>query len=152
MHKICFFASMLLLCGSCQKYYISISQDRITRDFLASTQAKTPDPRQKNPPLGERLVVEWQLPRDLLEQDPILRLHVIYKNYTEDFFEYPISHRIDYVVCKLLNKEYEEKKGILTYEAQVVTKDGSIFRDWKHQLFAKLITLPQDEEDSIELK
>jgi hypothetical protein len=148
MQKLYFFLFFIpFLCAGCQKYYISISQDRVDRDFLASTQAKTPDPRQENPPLGERLIIEWQLPRSLLEQEPSLHLHVIYKNYTEKVFVYPVHHRLDYVVYSLLDQEYQESKGILTYKADVQTQEGKSFVDWKHQLWTNLIVLEEDQEE-----
>lgn len=146
MQKICLFIIVLVFCTGCQRYYISVCQDKVDRNFLASTQAKTPDPRQENPPEGERLIVEWQVPRDLLKEDPCLLLDVVYKDYTEESFSYPICHRMDYVVYNLLGNEYKEKKGILTYQAKVQTENGKTFYDWKHQLWTKLIILEQDQE------
>ena len=130
----------------CQKYYISIVQDEVDKNSLASSSVHTPDPRQSNPPMGDRLIVEWQLPKDLLGKQPCLRLYVLYKNYTEELFVYPIAHRTDYIAYTLSGEEYKQKKGILTYRAQVCLEDGEVFRDWKHQLWAKLITVEQEEE------
>lgn len=140
------FASIFFLAG-CQKYYISIAQENIDINYLASTALGTPDPRQKNPPLGEQLIIEWQVPRDRLSDHLVLQLHVIYKNYTEEFFIYPVPHKLDYVTYSLLGEEYKQKKGILTYQAEIKDDMGAVIVDWRHQLWTKLIAL---EEDQIE--
>lgn len=137
-----------LILSGCQKYYISIAQESVTRESLASTQLGTPDPRQKNPPIGERLIIEWKVPRDYLSKDPSLYLHVIYKDYTEAYFTYSMPYKVDYVTYTLVGDEYEQKKGILTYQAELRAKEESPFITWKHQLWTKLITLDEEEESS----
>ena|SRR3990167_6966884 len=150
MKKISIFIAFASCFFSCQKYYISIAQEKIDKDFLASTHVRTPDSRQKNPPLGDRLILEWQVPRGLLHEDPLFQLHVIYKDYTEQFFTYPILHRTDYAVYTLEGEEYLEKKGILTYEAKILTNKDAVFREWKHQLFVQLIQIDQDELSTVD--
>jgi hypothetical protein len=39
----------------------------------------------------------------------------------------------------LLNEEYEKSGGILTYKAQILTQEGEVFREWRHQLWVNLI-------------
>ncbi len=150
MQKIFFiliFFFLGLTCFSCQKYYVSVSQEKIDRNYLASTHVNTPDPRQKNPPKGEQLVLEWKIPKKLLQDIPALYLHVIYQDYTEEFFSYPMSHRMGYAVYLITGEEYRVKKGILTYDAQIKTKNGFVFRDWKHQLSTQLIVLTKSIEE-----
>jgi hypothetical protein len=148
--KFLLLASLLLFSG-CEKYYISICQDSVDSSYLASSHVKTPDPRQENPPLGDRLIIEWQVPKALLDKTPVLHLHVIYKDYSEQFLTYPMTSRIDYVVYTLLGEEYQQRKGILTYEAKIVDDQAQIFRDWKHQLFTRLIVLsPEDLKEEKE--
>gem|GEM_PF-941111 len=149
MRKLIFIIGITLLSSGCQKYYISIAQEKVDRDYLASTALNTPDPRQKNPPVGEKLIVEWKLPREVVSAGSSLELHVIYRDYTEAFFTYPISHPMDYVVYTLIGSEYGSRKGILTYEAQVNTGAETPFLHWKHQLFTRLIVI-RDEEQPVE--
>ncbi len=139
---------LLLLLSSCQKYEVSVSQHLINRDYLASTHAATPDPRQACPPMGEMLSANWILPTCLLEEEPSLKLHVIYKNYTEEIFTYPIENKRGYVTYFLINDDFFEKKGILTYKAEIITEEGEIYREWKHQLWVNLITLEELEINS----
>ena len=142
---------LLLLLGmlsitSCQKYYLSICQLKIDKNSLASTYVGSPDPRQKNPPQGQRLILEWQIPKDLLTQKPTLHLEVLYQDYSEAKFTYPISHKRGYQVYTLQGEEYLEKKGLLSYKAEIITEDGTIFRKWRHQMWVQVIHLEEPPE------
>ncbi len=145
MQKLTILFITAVFLSGCQKYYISIAQERIDKDYLASVALNTPDPRQKNPPLGEKLIIEWRVPREYLAHKPMLYLHVIYKDYTEAFFTYPMPYKMDYAVYDLLGEEYLRKKGILTYQAEVRAPQGEPFLEWKHQLFTKLIVIEDDQ-------
>lgn len=144
MQKIYFVIVLALFLGGCQKYYISISQDKIDKEYLASSHVGTPDPNQKTPPLGDRLIIEWKVPSDFIKEKPTLHLHVIYHNYTEKYFVYPMPYQMDYVVYTLLGEEYKERKGILSYRAEIVKEDGTVFIDWKHQLWTRLIQIEKE--------
>ncbi len=149
MKKWSILFGVLALFAGCQKYYISISQDKIDVNYLASSHVGTPDPRQKNPPIGERLVIEWNVPVEVIKEEATLHLQVIYKDYSQSFFTYPMPYRLDYVVYTLQGEEYKEKRGILTYKAEVVKKDGSIFRQWKHQLWAELVIIDEPTSSDV---
>ncbi len=113
----------------------------MTKDYLASTHVKTPDPRQACPPHGQKVILSWTVPRRILAKDPQILFHVIYNNHTEKTFVYPIRTRTGTEVYSLLDHEFNETKGLLTYRADIVTPDCEVFRSWKHQLWVKLITL-----------
>lgn len=140
---VCLLCVPLLLSG-CQKYYLSLTDQKIDVNYLASTHVGTPDKRQHNPPIGEMIVMDWRIPKDILKQSPVIDLHVIYGNYTEKTLHYPLKKRMGYVTYKDLNEEFASTKGIITYSADIRLEDGTIFRSWKHQLWANLITV--DEE------
>lgn len=136
----------LLLLSSCQKYYVSVSQQWVDARYLASTHVHTPDPRQDDPPVGQMLVMNWRIPKAILEKNPHIALHVIYWDYTEQVIEFPLNERMGWVTYRLFNKEYREKGGILTYKAELLTQEGEVFCDWRHQLWINLINLPVSEE------
>jgi hypothetical protein len=135
--------SCLALSG-CSRYYLSICQQKINRDYLASTYVHTPDPRQENPPIGQMLTLSWQVPGKIMKRSPEVRLHLIFWDYTEQEIAFPMKHRIGYVNYKLLDDEFRQKKGILTYRAEIVTADGEVYKTWKHQLWVNLIQI-EDE-------
>ena len=141
------FLSLTLLFG-CEKYYLSLTEQDINVNYLASIAAATPDKRQQNPPLGEMIVMDWRIPKELLGKNPVIELHVIYGNYTEKSFEYPIRKKMGYVTYKDLNDEFALTKGIITYSADIRLDDGTFYKSWKHQLWANLIRLHEDSETS----
>ncbi len=131
----------LLLFFGCDKYYVSVKQLSVGPTYLASTHVGTPDPRQANPPEGQKLFIDWAIPEDVLEKSPRLVMYLLYKDHSQKELIYPIEHQRGYKVYSLLNNEFRETKGLLTYRAEIVTEGGEIYKDWKHQLWVNLITL-----------
>lgn len=131
----------LLALSACRQSYLSVQQEWIDGRYLASTHVNTPDPRQANPPYGQRLLIHWWVPSDILDHSPNLVLEVIFKNFTQKKVVFPLRHRTGQKIFSLLNDEYHEKHGLLAWRAQIVTEDGSVFKEWKHQLWVKLIEL-----------
>ncbi|MBX9924571.1 MAG: hypothetical protein K2Y01_10715 [Rhabdochlamydiaceae bacterium] len=149
---------LLLSCG-CQKYYLTLYQEKVDETSLASTYVGTPDPRQKDPPIGQKLILEWQIPKELIAEHPSLHLQVIYRNYAEAQFVYPISYKSGYIVYSLVGEEYKKTGGLLSYRAQIQNQDGVVFRSWQHQLWVQLLHLeepvheqPEEEEVPQELE
>ncbi|MES2121369.1 MAG: hypothetical protein V4492_01160 [Chlamydiota bacterium] len=136
--------ALLTTLAGCSQYYLSIAQQWVDVRYLASTHAKTPDPRQDHPPIGQMLVLDWRVPTEILKKKPRVLLDLIFWDYTTKTVEIPIRKRLDYATFKVLNEDYEKTGGILTYKAKIVTQDGEVFREWKHQLWVNLITLDQD--------
>lgn len=128
----------------CSRYYVDVSRQKINATYLASTSVGTPDPRQKNPPLGEMLVINWQIPMKMVKENPQLRLYVIYWDNEERVFTWSLKKWKGYRTLSVLNKEFMRTRGFLTYRAEIVTEDGEIYREWKHQLWVNLIKV-EDE-------
>jgi hypothetical protein len=147
------FLFLLLLCCGCQKYYLTLYQEKVDETSLASTYVGTPDPRQKDPPVGQKLIMEWQIPKELMTKHPSLLLQTIYRDYSEAQFVYPISYRSGYVVYSLEGQEYKKTGGLLAYKAQIRCADGTVFRSWQHQLWTQIIRLeesaPEKPEEEI---
>lgn len=138
---------------SCDKYEISMYQQKVDVTYLASTHVNTPDPRQNPPPIGQKLIIEWQVPNALLEKSPRADVYILFWDYKEKKISFPITKKWGYETYSCLNKEFEETGGILTYRAEIVTKDERVYREWKHQLWTNLIqvgdqlqTLDEDKE------
>jgi hypothetical protein len=137
---------LILLCG-CEKYHVSVRQLHVDPTYLASMHVGTPDPRKAHPPIGQKLIIDWTVPPEMLAQDPKLVMYLIYKNHTEKEVSYPILYRNGTHVYSLLNEEFEQTKGLLTYRAEIVV-DGKVYKDWKHQLWVNLITLEEERTAS----
>lgn len=135
---------LLTLLVSCGKGHLSVRQEWIDGRYLASTYVKTPDPRQAHPPTGQKLIVQWWVPSQVLENHPKLLLKIIYWDFTEKTITFPITKRVGYETYTLLDKEYEEKQGLLTYRAEIVTDDDKIYQEWTHKLWVNLIKIDNE--------
>lgn len=142
--RICIFSLLIFLCG-CQSHGVVMYQQKISSSYLASTHVGSPDPRLENPPNGTMLVAEWWISKKTLEYDPVLRIEIIYRDFSTGCVEFPLSHKIGYETFSLLNEDFDKTGGILTYKAEIVTCDGEVYRQWKHQLWVELITVDEDE-------
>jgi len=137
---------LLFLCG-CEKYYLSIKREYVDRDQLASTYVGSPDPRQKNPPVGQELTMEWRLSPEAMNEQLQLVLHVLYRDYSRKTFTYPVNRRRGVITYALLNEEYNEKEGLLTYKAEIVDSTGQVIKEWKQILWTGLITLEEPDTE-----
>ena len=143
--SLCLLLSLLF---GCKQYYLSICQEWVDSTYLASSHVSTPDPRQENPPLGQKLIVDWRVPKEIFDQKPVVVLDLILWDYTTRQVKIPIHHQMDFSTFNLLNEEYEKSGGILTYKAQIVTQDGEVFREWRHQLWVNLIRVTDQTEEA----
>lgn len=147
--RFCFLFFILL--ASCEKYYVSVRSIPVNASYLASSHVGTPDPRQATPPVGQKLVIDWSIPPEMLAAQPKIVLHLLYKNHTEKEVVHPITCRGGYMVYSLLDGDFAETKGLLTYRAEIVTEEGQVYREWKHQLWVNLITLDVMQEQTSDL-
>ena len=140
-----FFLSLIPLSAlfftGCRPYYLSVCQEWVDVRYLASYQAGTPDPRLEHPPLGQKIILDWRVPKEIFKRKPEVVLDLILWDYTTRQIRIPVKSRMDFATYRLLNEEYEKSGGILTYRASIVTEDGETFREWKHQLWVNLITI-----------
>ncbi len=149
--KITFFLFLpiLAILSGCEKYYLSLIDQNINLHSLASTHASTPDKRQKSPPVGEMIVMDWRIPKELLGEKPYVELHVLYGNYTEKTFCFPVSHRMGYAKYKNINQEFYDTGGIITYRADLKLASGQVYKSWTHQLWVNLISLEEDSNTNL---
>lgn len=137
---------ILLLCSGCGRPALVLQQQKIGPTYLASTNVGSPDPR--TPPNGQMIVAEWILPRRIVNESPVLRIDVLFHNFTQDTVEFPINSTVGYETYSILNKEFKETGGFLAYKAEILNSNGEILADWKHQLWVKLITTDDEEISS----
>lgn len=145
MKKIIFV--LLLLLTSCRKQTLTIFTDYITEENLASYHVETPDPALICPPLGQRLILSWSLPKEYkIYSDLQIILTIRFYNREEIVKNLTIRRPLGTYVYFLLNDEFFEKKGIATYKA-ILKGDGCALEEWNHQLWAELI-LPENDENN----
>ena len=133
------FLLVLFFLTGCHKYYVSMHKEHLNLEALASTFVRSPDPRRDPPPEGEHLFIEWNVPREELEKKLLLFVHILYRDYTEVVKTYPLERRNGVIELLLEGKEYQEKKGFLTYKVELMTLDDQLLYEWEHQLWVPLL-------------
>ncbi|MBP9841432.1 MAG: hypothetical protein KBC64_03285 [Simkaniaceae bacterium] len=114
-------------------------KENLNLESLASTFVGSPDPRRDPPPQGEKLFIEWNIPRDTLEKKVLLFVHLLYKDYTQEVKTFPLEYRHGAVNMTLEGQEYLEKKGFLSYKAELIDLDDQLLYECQHQLWVPLL-------------
>lgn len=125
----------LTLFSSCYKDHLYVQQEWVDRTFLASSHVGTPDPRQEHPPLGQRLLVAWRFPLNLVDRKLQMILTVRFWDNTEEVFYRSIERSKSYAAFNF----YDDR--ILTYRIQVVDAEGELVETWEHHFWTKLIEI-----------
>lgn len=126
---------LFISCG----HYVAVSKVSVDRTNLASTFARSPDPDQASPPVGEKLFVSWSLPFSLQPKDHQIVLSVVYKDLTEEKKTYPLEHRFGIVSFPLLDKKFDDTKGFFAYQALLIDNQEKVIDKWEHQMWVKVI-------------
>ena len=136
----CYFLFILFpFLSSCQKYYLSVKHEHINQGSLASTFVGSPDPRKEDPPYGQELTLQWRLPPDALNQELNLLLKIVYRDFTEEVHIHRVERRRGVLTFSLLGEKFLEKKGFLTYKAEIKKTDGTVLKEWEQKLWFELI-------------
>lgn len=126
--------SSLLLTG-CYKNHLYVQQEWIDRNYLASSQVGTPDPRQACPPQGQRLLVSWKYPKVLLDEQLQLQITVRFWDNSEEVICHPVDRS-----WGSASFFFSETK-ILTYKIDVVNQCNEIIETWQHHFWTELIDI-----------
>lgn len=140
----------VLFLSGCVKHHIRLQTDYLSRDNLASYHVGTPDPLLYCPPLGQRLIMSWSVPYAWLrDEDLKIALHMIFRNHTEECVEITLSRTYGLFTYCLINEDYFDKGGILTYKAELI-KGDQVLDEWVHQLWTELILIEPPEEEGVD--
>jgi hypothetical protein len=127
--------------SSCTGTSLSVQTDFLTDESLASYYVQTPDPLLNCGSVGQRMLISWRFPKVYLESsDMYIIVHIRYKNREEEDIRLNNLRTSGTYVFSILNDEFFETEGILTYKAQLFA-DEIILLEWRHQLWVELITL-----------
>jgi hypothetical protein len=122
-----------------------VQQEAIDIDFLASQKVGTPDPRKEDPPKGKRLLVSWDFPKSLFDQNLTLLVTVRLWDHTEEVIAHPVERRRGYATFLFSSKTQEplggkvDPKALMTYRIQVYDEKGCLIETWKHHFWTDRI-------------
>ncbi len=134
-----FFCFSLSSCRSHSR--LSVSSEYITQEHLASYIVGTPDPALNKPPVGQRVLLRWNLP-DFFCQKLTCKLYLRFRDRTEavETINFPNYYGIH--VYSLLNEQYFARQGILSYKVEVFA-DGELVEECRHHMWVELITFDE---------
>ena len=136
---LCFFCALLL--ASCSSSKVTVYNQTMDQKFLASTHAKTPDPRNTKEFIGQRLVVRTNVSKkELKKHDFVAKVYVQYGNRTQEVYTFDINKSSSDHIVTLMEEQFQKKRGIATYKVELL-KDGQIDAIFEHQLWCPLIDL-----------
>ena len=144
MKTICLYLLLVTCLSGCTLNGISVHTDYLSHQNLASYHVNTPDPMLNDPPVGQRLIATWALPKHYLSYEDLHLLITIRFRTREQIIEkVPIYKMTGTFVYTLLNEDYFSKGGILTYKAELIG-NHAILEEWKHQMWTRLITFADE--------
>ena len=118
-------------------------QERIDKDFLASTYVGSPDPLQQTPPFGQRLILSWDFPLSLYRESLTLFLTVRFWDNTEEKMVMPLRRKRGIETFFFDNKDDLQSRKILTYFVEAKNKQDKTVAVWQHQLWCELISVEE---------
>ena len=125
--------------SSCSTGYIEVEKIKTDKRTFASRFARTPDPRNLNPPKGEKLYINWSIPIEFRPNLYRMKVGIIYRNLTKETFMFPIKRRAGAQIIEMLGDDYKEKEGFLSYKLEIVSVDGEVISDYTHRMWVNLI-------------
>ncbi len=147
MHLIKFLLCIVLLhiLAGCSQQQLTIYTDYLSHKNLASYRVGTPDPLQAHPPIGQRLVISWKFSKATLHLGDIhLEAKIRFRNREEVTEIVSICKRSGTYYYNLLNEDFVEKGGILTYKVDLLSHD-QVLEEWRHQLWTELILFDEEK-------
>jgi len=129
----------------CNQATLVVQQQKVSSTYLASGNVRTPDPR--TPPNGQMILAEWWVPGSLLAYNPILKIDVVFQDFSKTQAEFPINHRVGYETLAVLNEQFKKTGGFLAYKVEILTDTKEVYAQWTHQLWVKLIDLEDETEE-----
>ena len=105
------------------------------KSFLASSHVGTPDPRQEDLIEGQRLLIAWRYPQNLMQDDLRLVLTVRFWDQSEEKFFSPLEKVRGHTAYNFFQQK------ILTYRVQVLDKGGEVVDTWEHHFWTQWIDL-----------
>jgi hypothetical protein len=76
--------------SSCQKHQMHVTSIKIHKSSLASSFSAANDPRQQVSAKGQKLYIQWNLPKKYNKMPISLELDIIYNNQTHETIVYDV--------------------------------------------------------------
>ncbi len=132
---------LFILLTGCYKGHLYVQQEWVDGAWLASSHVLTPDPRQEDPPAGQRLLMAWDFPKSLFREGLHLEVTVRLWDNTQTVQIVPIERKRSFATLFFPHNDPETDQRILTYRVEVINQEGKVLETWKHQFWTELIEI-----------
>lgn len=132
----------------CYKNHLYVQQEWVDANFLASSKVQTPDPRQEHPPLGQRLIIAWDFPKSLFQENLTMVATVRLWDNTQSVYRQALERKRDVKALFFANDTAGIDRRILTYRVQVFNKEGVEVEKWEHHFWTELIDIGAESSRS----
>ena len=130
---------LIIFClSSCCRSPLTCRSEYLYPDYLASDQVGTPD-FGKLCFYGQQVVIYWNLPERCHPTE--LKLEVRYGSKEQESFSWPISLSCGYRIYRLINEEYWDRDGIVSYKASLY-RDEKLLTEFTHHIWTEIILFP----------
>lgn len=118
-----------------------MQQEWVDANFLASSKVHTPDPRMEHPPKGQRLIIAWDFPKSLFQEDLTMVATVRLWDNTQTVIRKQVERKRDATALFFANDQEGIDRRILTYLVQMVNREGQVVEKWEHHFWTELIDI-----------
>ncbi len=129
---------------SCTSDRVTAHMEYLSQKSLASYHVETPDPCLNDPPMGQRILISWLIPKKDFCHEYRIKLTLRFCNRTESTLCLRLNKRHGLYIYRLINQAYFSCGGVRTYKIELF-KGNELIECWKHQLWAELILLNSPE-------
>ena len=133
---------LLLLLSSCASHeLVKARSEYLDSSYLASTQVRTPEPCYTCF-VGEQVIVSWNLPQRYELDEVTLRLFLRFGDHEVREIVQPISRYRGCRIFRLLNADYWEHEGILSYSVRIENDQG-VWSRFDHHLWQDIVHIDE---------
>jgi hypothetical protein len=135
---------ILLICSGCKKAPLTVQTEYWGRHDLASYVIDTPDPKKNSQEFGQRLRIEWSIPKEQFVKAPYtLDLTVRLKNGQEYKESNPLEHASGEFIYPIFGVDFYQKGGLLSYEV-LIQSEGKVIAERHHKFWVEKITVTDE--------
>jgi len=135
--RIVFFCILVFSFYSCCRSYVTLQEQWVDKEYLASFYVNTPDPELKCPPCGKNLLIEWNFPVSVFRQNLSIILTARLWDNTTRVYKHKITEKQGYVTMYFSFKNPNKK--LLTYKVEVMNVKNELVENIENQFWAELI-------------
>jgi hypothetical protein len=148
---------LLALLGICSfscssSAQLSVMEHSLNHERLASYIIGTPDPREYEDYYGQKLIIDWEIPKkDFEEGHNNLEIAISFKNDKRIVFIERVNKRSGTYTYLHEGPAIDEDGMLLTYRV-LLQHDEEVLEEWRHHTWAPYIDIALEEEEEEEIR